>query len=257
MEPQLLYFANRCIRCGKCAEECPNNAIDLNEHVITDSTVCTVCGHCVNFCASDARQIAGREMSVEEIMDEVCKDSAFYQSSAGGVTISGGEPFTQPDFLNALLNECRQHKIHSAVDTCGYAPWELLQKTAEIADLFLYDLKIMNDERHIQYTGVSNKIILDNLQRLAQMNIDIIIRIPIIPDITDDDANIASIINFMTKFDSTPPVDLLPFHNIAASKYERLGKLYNHNKSDYIDEEKLTNIKNSFESAGIMVSIGG
>ena len=254
--PQLLFFKKRCIRCGVCAEICPHGAIGKNNYNSTDAVKCTVCGYCTDFCAADARQIVGHEMTVDDVMLEIEKDSVFYQQSAGGVTFSGGEPMAQADFLATVLLECQKKGIHSAVDTCGYAPWSILQKTAERTDLFLYDLKIMDEARHIAFTGVSNKIILANLQQLARAGANIIVRVPIIPGITDDDNNLKQIAAFIARLAKPPEINLLPFHSISA-KYDRLDKHDNFNESSHISATRLHELAKSFESAHIAVSVGG
>jgi len=253
--PQLLYFETRCIRCGACIERCPNKAISMNSRIETNLSTCSVCGACLSVCPADAREIVGRWMTVDEVMLEIKKDIPFYQQSAGGVTFSGGEPLAQIDFLITLLNECRQEGIHTAVDTCGYAPWPVLQKAAKEADLFLYDLKIMDDASHIQHTGFSNKMILENLKHLADTGADIIVRVPLVPGITDNEENIKQISEFVASMKNLS-IDLLPFHNIAESKYERLGKRYAFSGPQHTNNKKLNEIKALFETADITVSIG-
>jgi len=254
--PQLLFFENRCIRCGVCAAVCPQDAIEAIEGMHIDEQKCTVCGTCIDSCAGDARHIAGEKMNIAEVMTEIKKDSAFYQNSAGGVTFSGGEPLAQIDFLEALANECKRQGIHIALDTCGHAPWPLLQATLAWADLYLYDIKIMDKERHIQHAGVSNSLILDNLQNLAAAGATIIVRVPLIPGVTDDDENISHIIELVRQL-KLPRVDLLPLHNTAASKYERIGKRYEFSTLHQSAATRTTEIRKKFESANIAVTIGG
>jgi pyruvate formate lyase activating enzyme len=256
-EPQILYFANRCIECGDCIKLCPNGALEQSKHVETDAEKCALCGECCDACGANAREIAGREMDVTQAMHEIIKDSAFFQQSGGGVTFSGGEPLAQSDFLLALLQRCNEDGIHSTVDTCGYAAWTIMQKAAELTNLFLYDLKIMDDARHIKYTSISNKIILENLRRLARLNTSIIVRVPIIPGITDDEDNLSQIVEFVSQLSAVRSVDLLPFHNIAAEKYRRLGQHFALEEIAPTSEKKLTKICQLFRAAHIPVSIGG
>lgn len=258
IEAELLYFENRCIQCGDCAKLCSHGAIRLNDHISTDAQRCIVCGRCCKECVANAREIAGSKMTVENVMWTINKDAAFYRQSGGGVTFSGGEPLMQADFLTALLAQCRNNGIHSAVDTCGYAPWSQLKKASRYADIFLYDLKIMDDERHMKFTGVSNTIILDNLIRLSHIKAAIHIRIPIIPGITDDDDNLNSIIDYILKLPTAvQSVELLPFHNIAVNKYNRLGKKNVFETTARPTKEKLTAVCNALTSANITVSMGG
>lgn len=174
----------------------------------------------------------GREVTISELMRELEKDSVFYEQSGGGVTFSGGEPTMQPDFLLALLIECKENGLHTAVDTSGYSPTRIFEKIIDHADLFLYDLKLMNDELHQKYTGVSNKLIQTNLKWLDENHNNICIRIPVVPGITDTQANISDTINFILKLENISEINLLPYHKAGEGKYSRFKK-----------ENKLTRVK--------------
>jgi pyruvate formate lyase activating enzyme len=183
-----------------------------------------VSGQCAAICPSEALQVVGAPWTTSQVMAEVERDRAFYETSGGGVTFSGGEPLAQFDFLFALLTECRRAGIHAVLDTSGHAPWSLLKRTIPLVGLYLYDLKLMDEHRHLQWTGVSNADILANLKRLSGSGSEVLIRIPLIPGINDDEQNLRQTAEFMAGLDTQPLVELLPYHNIAAGKYSGLGR---------------------------------
>jgi len=201
--------------------------------------------------------MVGRQMSVPDLMHEIQRDVVFYDQSGGGVSISGGEPLMQPRFLLGLLQACRAAEIHTALDTCGYAPWETIDAIRGYVDLFLYDLKPMNEQQHREFTGVSNKIILDNLQALSQAGHDIILRVPVIPNITDGKDNIRRLADFAGELAHLRGVDLLPYHGIAADKYERLGTEHPTRGIDPPTEEGLARIQQDLAAQGLIVRTGG
>lgn len=223
---ELIYYEHKCMNSGNCIEACPNDAIIATEksiQIIQDR--CNLCGSCVEVCPTGALQILGREITVGELMEEIEKEFLYYDSSGGGVTFSGGEPLLQPEFLKACLEACKEAGIHTALDTSGYAPSEIFDSIMGDVDLFLFDLKLLDDEEHRKYTSVSNKVIKRNLKSLSRENRgeDVILRFPVIPDITDTEANITALINFVSSLSGINEIDLLPFHNVG-EKYERLGK---------------------------------
>jgi len=200
-------------------------------------------------------EIIGSLMSVFDVMTEIRKDKIFYDESGGGVTFSGGEPLMQSEFLLELLKECKNENIHTTVDTSGFVNEGKLLEIIDCVDLFLYDLKLINNELHKKYTGVSNKMILQNIQILVNRHKQIIIRIPIIPGITDTNENLEKIIEFLRDFPAIKEINLLPYHNIAAEKYKRL--IMEHHSFPKVKQEKLDRVKNMFEHAGYKVKIGG
>lgn len=199
----------------------------------------------------------GKEISVDELMNEIVKDRIFFEESAGGVTFSGGEPFMQYEFLSELLGECKSAGIHSTVDTSGYASNEIVKKTAGNAELFLYDLKLMNDDLHQKYTGVSNQVILKNLIALDQLGRKIIIRIPIVPELTDTNENLFAIRGFISHLNNLIEINLLPYHRAGEGKYQKYGK---ENKMKNIESPAAANIENIkifFSELKCKVKIGG
>jgi pyruvate formate lyase activating enzyme len=226
-QPELMVRENRCIRCGACVVGCAQGALSWNgDSVATDPHNCTLCGTCVETCFAEAREMVGREMTVDGVLAEIVRDLPFYEQSGGGVTFSGGEPLSQPRFLEALLAACRDQEIHTALDTCGYARWELLDRLRRDVDLFLYDLKLMDDARHRRFTGVSNALILENLRALMEHGHEITVRVPLIPGVNDDAENLDRLGRFVAGLPGVARVDLLPYHHTGKDKYGRLNRPY-------------------------------
>jgi pyruvate formate lyase activating enzyme len=209
------------------------------------------------------QETIGKWMTIDEVMSELRLDRIFFEESSGGVTFSGGEPLLQHEFLIGLLKECKINNLHTAIDTSGYANPEIIDKVHPLTDLFLYDLKLMDENDHIRYTGVSNKLILENLVTLISEEKQVIIRIPIVPGITDTQKNISEIKDFLSHLTnekgSTPSfkISLLPYHSIGKNKYTRLQIK---NKTEHLPDltkESLIPLKNEFEMQGFEVRIGG
>ena len=221
---EMIVIESRCIHCGQCRRVCPQVKMSGNGSASDQRVRCVRCGECVKVCPTEARQLVGRQMNVQEVMAEVLLDRVFYEESAGGATFSGGEPFMQPRFLRSLLEACRAEGIHTAVDTSGYVSKEDLLSAAPLVDLFLYDLKIMDDKRHRQWTGVSNAAILENLPALGNIHRNIWIRMPLIPGFNDDPEQVEAVARFAASVPGVRQVNLLPYHGTAAHKWKSLGK---------------------------------
>jgi pyruvate formate lyase activating enzyme len=217
----VIYYDERCLHCGDCVAVCPHGALTGGSQPIHDPQLCQLCGVCVEACSSSARRIVGRSMTVQQVMTELLKDEVFFDESRGGVTISGGEPLFQAEFTLALLAACKARRLHTVLDTCGFAPPEVLSRAAQHVDLFHYDLKLMDSERHFQATGVRNGMILDNLIMLAESGSKIIIRVPVIPGINDDSDNFTEMSAFLAQL-GLRRIDLLPYHRMGSEKYRRL-----------------------------------
>ena len=258
-QPEIMWQANRCaLECTACVSSCPQMAVKKEgKIVIINRQKCDLCGQCVEACLYEALEIVGREVTVEEVMVEIEKDRIFYEESGGGVTFSGGEPLFQPDFLEALLEACRQRDIQTAVDTCGYVSSEIMERIAEKVDLFLYDLKIIDDSTHQEYTGVSNKLIFNNLKILVKKKKPVIIRIPLISGINDDQPNIKATVNFLRSLNGLKEVNLLPYHRGGTEKFRKLGKQNPQPQFKPSPETKIKEIKKMFERHGFLVKIGG
>ncbi len=225
--PELFHLNSLCVECHKCVSVCPTGATYLDEDgsVKIDRNLCTVCGACVEACPANARVISGKTMSIDEVMKILVRDMLFYRNSGGGVTASGGEATVQADFLRTLFQRCQELGIHTALDTCGYVSWEVLEGILDQVELILYDIKHMDPRRHKDLTGVGNKLILENAQRIIQKEIPMIIRVPLIPGINDSEENIKDLGDFLVEL-GAPKIELLPYHQLGIKKYENLGLTY-------------------------------
>lgn len=256
--PEILFLESRCIRCGKCMEVCPQNAvIQEGEAYYTDAQHCVMCGDCLTICTPGAREIAGKTMTVAEVMALIEQDVPFYDESGGGVTCSGGEPMLQRHFLADLLRACKEKEIHTTLDTCGFATWEALDSVRSFVDLFHYDIKLVDDAQHQKFTGVSNSLILSNFIRLANLGHRMIIRVPLIPGITDNEENLRQIALLAKDLPSVERVDLLPYHDIAIQKYRRLGKPYPLEDLAPMADEAAQQLAGIFSDYQIPVRVGG
>ena len=231
--PQMMFYKNKCIGCGKCKEKCPN---ELEK--------CELCGKCTIYCPHDARDICGKEYTVDEVLREILKDKKFYENSGGGVTFSGGECMLQIEFLTELLKSCKENGIHTAVDTAGHVSFETFEKIIPYTDLFLYDVKCFDSEKHKKYTGVPNELILDNLKKLLTTDTAVWVRIPIIPTVNDTAEEMKKIKEYILSCGKPKKVELLPYHSLGEHKYEALGK--NLHSFSVPSEEKMTELKTVF-----------
>ncbi len=255
---EIIKRENRCIHCGECLSICKHNAItQIGDQILLDRAKCTLCGECVEECYAEALELIGKRMSVEEVIQEIKADLPFYEQSNGGVTFSGGEPFLQPQFLHGLLIGCHQLGIHTAVDTCGYASWSTIDSLRQDIDLFLYDIKVLDDTLHRKYTGVSNKLILDNLRRLSKLGAQIIIRFPLIPGINDNEEHVRQLANLVKSLPQVNEMDILPYHSSAINKYNSLGLEYSLEGLLSPSDEHLQEIAHILEESGLNVKIGG
>lgn len=258
-ETERMYAPSKCIRCGTCVIACPEKAITLtSEGIITDAERCNISGCCAEVCPTKAIELSGKSMSVAEIMNEIEKERVFFDQSGGGVTFSGGEPLLQSKFLIELLDECGKRGIHRAVDTAGLANTEIIQAVAKRTDLFLYDLKLMDSERHRKWVGVPNEKILENLKLLAETGEKIIIRIPLIGGVNDDAENMHATAKFVASLSGEKKeVNLLPYHKIAQTKYQKLGRPEDFQLLEEPTKDAQLQALNIFQEYGIVASIGG
>ncbi len=256
--PEVLYRESRCMHCKACAAACMNEAISWNGGgPVVDPGRCERCGACAEACSAEARELVGREMSVEEVVAEVERDMPFYEESGGGVTLSGGEPLLQPAFARELLERCKERGIHTALDTCGHAPWETIDRVRPFVDLFLYDLKLIDDERHRRCTGTSNELLLKNLELISRHGHSIIIVVPVIPGVNDDSDEIRRLGAFAASLAGQKGMILLPFHRLGMDKYELLGRSHAHPDLEAPPAERLSEIARILVEYGLRVSVGG
>ena len=204
----------------------------------------------------DETETVGNRMTPHEVLQEVKKSGLFFDESGGGITFSGGEPMLQSEFLVEALKLCRAQEIHTAVDTCGYAPFSSFEKIMDYVDVFLYDIKLMDNELHKEYVGTDNILILENLIKLSERGANINLRIPVIGGINDDNKTMESIIKLIENTNISD-VNLLPYHDIAKNKYSKLGKEYKEDLMSKPSEERMEEIKKMFEKNGYKVKIGG
>ena len=255
---EILKRDNRCIHCGECLSICQYGAIrQVGDQILFDRTKCTVCGECIDECYAEALELVGKRMSIAEVIKAIKADLPFYEQSNGGVTFSGGEPLLQPQFLHGLLAASHQLGIHTAVDTCGYASWKTIASLHEEVDLFLYDIKVLDDQLHRKYTGVSNQLILENLRRLSELDSKIIVRFPVIPGINDDEVHVRGLANLVKGLEHIQEIDVLPYHSSAINKYNSLGLNYPLEGLLSPQDEQLQEIVQILEDAGLNVKIGG
>jgi pyruvate formate lyase activating enzyme len=259
--PEILYQAERCTACGLCMDVCPENALTHSEGqgraiAVLDRTHCTACGRCVDVCYPGALRMAGTRVTVGEMIAEVKKDLPFFYSSRGGVTLSGGEPALQPQFAYNFLLACTQQGIHTAMETSGYARWEVMSSLAGVTDLLLYDIKFIDSDRHQQYTGVPNDRILTNLERLAAQGHTIQVRVPCIPRVNDDPEQIGSIARFVAGL-QIASLALLPYNAAAGAKYQWVGRPFTLVERETQNEEEIASLAAIARKEGLQVQVGG
>ncbi len=226
LNPQILLDRKKCTLCGNCIAICPTKAIRLSDEKLTiDRKACKGCGKCVEVCPNEARRLVGKYATVDEIMHHVLRDVKFYENSGGGVTLSGGEPTAQPRFVLAILKRCKEEGLHTALDTCGYAPWTTMKKLLDHVDLVLYDLKHMDPKKHYDATGKDNRLVLRNVTRIADHK-PLRIRVPLIPGFNDSPEDIRALARFVKKELDSVPIDLLPYNKLGENKYDLLDKSY-------------------------------
>ena len=257
MTPAILFRGEKCIGCGACVRSCPNKAISVvGGSLETDPGLCDGCGVCEDVCPSGARELCGRKYSVEQLMEELRKDEIFFRDG-GGVTFSGGEPLMQPKFVIEALKACGREGFHRAVDTCGFVDKRIILEAANYTDLFLYDLKHMDPEKHRQYTGVDNRIILENLVAISESGSKINIRFPFMPGLNTDDENVKALGEFVSKLKGITGVNILPYHTVARGKHERWGMEYKLPGLLPPTENQTRKAAGILESFGLKTHIGG
>lgn len=257
--PEIILRPQRCLEnCHRCVEACPRLALSKTgpfPHV--NPSLCDCCGLCAEVCPAEALEMVGRKMTPEEVIAEVMKDLPFYEESGGGVTFSGGEPLLQANFLESLLILAKKNNLHTVVDTSGQANFSVFIRILPYVDLFLYDLKLIDPERHHSATGHRNGLILENLKNLASLMDKIMVRIPVVPTINDDEANLKQMANFIKSIGPIKGVELLPYHELGKDKYARVGREYKLSAIARPSTEEMAKVARIFKEANLSVSIGG
>ncbi len=226
-DDNLRYISAKCIKCGMCVKACASGALSFSGDVLQyDRARCVKCYSCADACCSMALVRTGGLYTVRSLFKEIIADKPFYQTSGGGVTFSGGEPLLQSRFLSMLIPHCRSNGIHVAIETAGYVNWSNFQDISGMVDLFLYDIKTVDDKKHMKYTGASNRLILENLEKLEKEENHIVIRIPIIPGFNDDAESMRGILEHIRGFGVKPEIEMLGYHRLAEGKYRSLWREY-------------------------------
>ena len=253
-----MFNSELCQRCGLCIEACPEGAISLTEDnkIWTDPRKCKRHFECVKVCPFQARMVSSKPYSLDELYKELMKDAIFFKTTGGGITLSGGEPMLYPEIARALLAKLKAQGIHTAVETSGHMKWENFEQVMEVVDLFLYDVKLFDPVKHLKWTGQDNQVILNNLKRLAQQRKEVIVRVPLIPDVNDDQ-EFEDIIDFVSGIEGLKEVHIMPFHQLGSSKYGLLGQEYELADLREENSERIEASKAYAESKGFRVSIGG
>ena len=257
---ELIFYEERCTGCGECGEECGNGAVTAADgKVYTDKELCRGCGECVDGCMRNARQLCGRGYSVGELAEELLKDRAFYETSGGGVTLSGGEPLAQEmDDLERLRGTLCGRGISVNVDTCGAVAFERLERVMPYTDRFLFDLKLMDEDKHREYTGRDNGLILENLKLLSGKGARIWIRIPVIGGVNDEAEELERMAGFLSENVHPEQINLIPYHNTGSGKYVHLGREYKGGMFYAPPKERMQELQRLMESKNIApVFIGG
>lgn len=235
---ELFFASDKCTLCRKCEYVCKNGCHTFNEseHIYNRQN-CIVCGDCANNCLMGALEVVSKQMAVSEVIESVLRDKAFYDNSGGGITVSGGEPMLQFEFTYELLKLAKQNGLHTCIETCGYAGADNFKKIAPYVDIFLYDYKETDDKKHMEYTGVSNKVILENLRMLDDIGSKIILRCPIIPTLNDRQEHFEGIAKTADSLKNIIEINIEPYHPLGMGKAQRLDKEYKLDELTFPSEE--------------------
>ena len=258
---QIMFKPTTCVSCGSCVPVCPQKIHSISssgEHIIDRSIDCIGCGQCVEACIPDALKVSGEQVPISELLEYVEQDRAFYDQSGGGVTLGGGEVTAQPEAAINLLQACKQEGLHTAIETCGYTKKETILLFAEYVDLFLFDLKHIDSDRHFELTGVRNEMILENLEELIMKRNHVKVRMPMLKGINDSEAEIRGVIEFLKpfrEFKNFEGIDLLPYHKLGVNKYVQLGMDYPIKGDPSLDDADLDRIEGWIREYDFPVSV--
>lgn len=250
--PELMFYETKCISCGKCFETCPKGAHKLvdGKHII-DRKLCVNCGKCASVCYAEALVMCGKEMTVSEVLAEVIQDKAYYDTSCGGVTLSGGEILCQKDFAIALSEELKKEGIHVAIETNLCFSFDYAKELLEKVDFVMCDLKIWDDELHTKYAGAGNSHIIENIKKLDKAGTPFIVRTPLIPGATDDEKNIENIANFIKTLKNLKRYEILNYNPLGEGKYKALDACNDFESARPFGKEKLDKISALLDKIGL------
>ncbi|MFW5798459.1 MAG: glycyl-radical enzyme activating protein [Planctomycetota bacterium] len=223
-EPMLSFMPEKCIGCGYCFRVCPQHAHGMSDgtHVL-ERELCRACGQCTTECYAEALELIGRDVTVDEVIDEVLRDKPFYETSGGGLTLSGGEPMMQVDFTEALLARARDEQLHTCMETCGFSSWDNYLRVLPMVDLFLVDVKDMDPARHREFTGVELAPIVQTIRKLHEAGKPLMLRLPIVPGYNDRDDHFVAVARLVKELPGLEGVEIMPYHRLGTSKVDRLG----------------------------------
>lgn len=259
--PELVWVGERCLGCDLCLSVCEQSALGAaaDGGRTIDRERCDCCGACARRCPGEALNLIGRRVSVDEVLEEVARDALYFEASGGGLTLSGGEPLAQPDFAAELLRRYKREERggHTAVETCGFVAWPVIERVAPDVDLFLYDLKHLDPLEHRRLTGQSNQLVLDNARRLAAAGSAMVMRLPLIAGVNDRCEQLEAAADFILSLPGVRRLDLLPYHRLGEPKYRRLGKAYPLADEPSLSSEQVARAAEILAAKGLEVTIGG
>lgn len=254
--PEIAFFESKCIGCGECAKMCPKDAIVFEKGRRVNRELCDRCGKCAEVCYAEALTIIGKEYDVRSLLDVVERDRPFYEQSGGGVTVSGGEPTVQFDFLLDFLRASREAGLNTVIETCGAFAWDKFEELLPHLDIVYFDLKASGEEEHRRLTGVGNERILANARKLGESETKVVFRIPMVPDMTATEENVTGLIELLKEL-GQKEVHLLPYHKMGESKLQRIESPMENLGIKPLSDDQIAEIRGRFEAAGLKVSIGG
>ena len=259
---ELIFHQHKCTTCGRCVAKCKQGANSIVDgKIVFDRSKCTACGVCTDWCITEARELAGKEYTVDALVKEAMKDKIFYEQSGGGVTLSGGEVMASQhmDYVEEVCRKLHENGVSIFIDTSGYTDYENLKRILPYVDVFLYVIKVMDPEDHKKYIGVDNSLILENLKKLSDEGAGLYIRLPIIQQVNATDEHIESVIHFLKENNiHARQVNLLPYHDIGKGKYASLDMEYHDDEMSVPVSELMEHFKSMFEEQGFnKVNIGG
>ncbi|MHB1404908.1 MAG: glycyl-radical enzyme activating protein [Desulfitobacteriaceae bacterium] len=262
-KPEIAYNSSRCTSCLTCVRTCPQNAIQVVDgKPVIDRTKCDACGLCASACPNKALAVVGQYYTMDGLFRQVQRDRMFYRRNDGGITLTGGEVLLQADAAVELLGRCRSEMMHTAIETSGYGKWEDLERLLALSNLVFIDIKHLDSKKHKELTGVSNELILDNIKSAVKYSIKhdtpkIIVRIPIISGLNDQDDNLIRTGSFLSSLNKKLEINLLPYHRLGSGKYEMLGLEYKLSKLGIPSQERMEHYRSLITETGAKCTLGG